>query len=69
MLKTIERTRDQKLAAYMRLTKRELAEQLVNANDALQTRELPWVTIMDAGIEVCKPGTVRYVGKPVRLNW
>lgn len=35
MMSVIEQTRDDKIAMYLKLTKRELAEMLVNANEAL----------------------------------
>ena len=35
MLTVIEQTREEKVAVYLKLTKRELAEMLVNANDAM----------------------------------
>ena len=40
MMQLVEQTRDEKMAMYMKLTKRELAEMLVNANDALQSLAL-----------------------------
>ena len=38
MLQVIEQTRDEKIAMYMRCTKRELAEMLLNCNEALSAR-------------------------------
>ena len=35
MLKVIEQTRDEKIAMYMKMTKRELVAMLINANDAI----------------------------------
>ncbi len=35
MTKVIEQNRDVKIAKYMKLTKRELVERLVNSNEAL----------------------------------
>ena len=35
MMRAVEQTRDEKLEMYQKLSKRELAEMLVNANDAL----------------------------------
>ncbi len=35
MSKVIRQTRDEKIARYMKLTKRELVERLVNSNEAL----------------------------------
>ncbi len=35
MLQVIEQTREEKIAMYLKLTKRELAEMLANANDAI----------------------------------
>ena len=35
MMYVIPQTRDEKIAMYMKLTKREIAEMLVNSNDAL----------------------------------
>lgn len=40
-MQVIEQTRDEKLAMYQKLTKRELAEMLVNANDALRVMSHP----------------------------
>lgn len=34
-MQVIQQTRDEKIAMYMKLTKRELAEMLANANDIL----------------------------------
>ena len=34
-MRVIEQTRDRQVAMYLKLTKRELAEMLVNANEAL----------------------------------
>ena len=42
MMVVIPQTRDEKIAMYMKLTKRELAEMLANANQALQQQ---WQTI------------------------
>ena len=36
MMHIIEQTRDEKIAMYMKLTKRELSEMLINCNDALK---------------------------------
>lgn len=46
MLQTVEQTRDEKIAMYMKLTKRELAEMLANCNEMLanalmQQRQMP----------------------------
>ena len=38
MLQVVEQTRDEKIAMYMKITKRELAEMLVNCNDVLAAR-------------------------------
>ena len=38
MLQIIEQTREEKIAMYMKLTKRELAEMLINCNDMLSHR-------------------------------
>ena len=38
MMHIIPQTRDEKLAVYMKLTKRAVAEMLVNCNDALDSR-------------------------------
>ena len=35
MMQVIEQTRDENIAMYMKLTKREIAEMLVNANEAV----------------------------------
>ena len=35
MTKVIKQTRDEKIAMYMRLTKRELVKRLVNSDEAL----------------------------------
>ncbi len=35
MVRVIKQTRDEKIAMYMKLTKRELVERLVNSNEAL----------------------------------
>ena len=35
MTQVIKQTRDEKIAKYMKLTKRELVERLVNSNEAL----------------------------------
>ncbi len=35
MTQVVEQTRDEKIAKYMKLTKRELVERLVNSNEAL----------------------------------
>ena len=35
MMSVIEQTRDEQIAMYLKLTKRELTERLVNANEAL----------------------------------
>lgn len=35
MLQVIEQTREEKIAMYMKLKKREIAEMLANANDAI----------------------------------
>ena len=54
MMHVIEQTRDEKIAMYLKLPKRELAEMLVNVNDSLgsvlragtsaeQAREAEWV--------------------------
>ncbi len=42
MMRLIEQTRDEKVTMYMKLTKRELAEMLANANKALEGRPSPW---------------------------
>jgi hypothetical protein len=39
MIQVVEQTRDEKVAMYMKRTKRELAEMLVNANEALASRQ------------------------------
>ena len=36
MMRIIEQTRDEKIAMYMKLTKRELAEMVINVNAALE---------------------------------
>lgn len=45
MMRLIEQTRDEKVTMYMKLTKRELIEMLINANAALEQRPLQteWV--------------------------
>lgn len=45
MLQVIEQTRDEKIAMYMKLTKRELAEMLVNCNEALTARSQQWQSV------------------------
>ncbi len=35
MTQVVEQTRDEKIAKYMKLTKRELVERLINTNEAL----------------------------------
>ena len=35
MTQVVKQTRDEKIATYMKLTKRELVERLVNSNEAL----------------------------------
>ncbi len=35
MVRVIKQTRDEKIVAYMKLTKRELVERLINSNEAL----------------------------------
>ena len=46
MMHVIKQTRDEKIAMYMKLTKRELAEMLVNSNEAISLipRRDRWVT-------------------------
>ena len=46
MFQVVEQTRDEKIAMYMKITKRELAEMLVNCNDVLAARA-PQVSIRD----------------------
>ncbi len=36
MMHVIEQTREEKIAMYLKLTKRELAGMLINANDAIR---------------------------------
>lgn len=47
MLCMIEQTRDEKIAMYLKLTKRELAEMLINCNDELSKRQVAttWVPL------------------------
>ncbi len=45
MMQEIEQTRAEKIAVYLRLTKRELAEMLVNANEVLRARQ-PQVSVI-----------------------
>lgn len=35
VVQVIEQTREEKIAMYMKMTKREIAEMLTNANDAI----------------------------------
>ena len=42
MLQVIPQTRDEKIAMYLKLTKRELAEMLVSANEVPATITQPW---------------------------
>ena len=46
MIFVVEQTREEKMAMYMKLTKRELVEMLFNANDMLshRTQRLKWLT-------------------------
>ncbi len=45
MIHVIEQSREQKLAMYMKLTKRELAEMLFNVNQVLIIAQYPLVTV------------------------
>ncbi len=42
MMRLLEQTREEKIKMYMKLTKRELAEMLANANKALEGKPLVW---------------------------
>ena len=44
MIRVIPQTRDEKIAMYMKLTRRELAEMLVSANEAVNvlSRQQQW---------------------------
>ncbi len=44
-MRLIEQTRDEKVTMYMKLTKRELVEMLVNANKALEGRPIAWEVV------------------------
>ena len=58
MMQVIEQTRNEKLAMYMKLTRRELAEMLVNANDALQSLAMSQL----CPVHVIPAGGVTWVG-------
>ena len=45
MMRVIAQTRDEKITMYMKLTKRELVEMLVNANKALEGRPSAWEVV------------------------
>jgi len=51
MMHIIPQTRDEKVIMYMKLTKRELVEMLINANKALDSKG--W-----AGVEFIKPDQI-----------
>ncbi len=44
-MRLIEQTRDEKVTMYMKLTKRELVEMLVNVNKALEGRPIAWEVV------------------------
>ena len=50
MIRVIPQTREEKIAMYMKLTKRELAEMLASANEVVEalTREKSWQTTIPA---------------------
>ena len=54
MMSIIQQTRDEKMAIYMKLTRRELAEMLINCNEALQARP-SYGGWMDGGVAI-QPG-------------
>ncbi len=45
MMRLIEQTRDEKVTMYMKLTKRELAEMVINANLALDRKPMIWEAV------------------------
>ena len=53
MLYIVEQTRDEKIAMYMKLRKREIAEMLVNANDALHhLTPIQWTSFPSADVRL-----------------
>lgn len=48
MMQVVKQARGEKIAMYMKLSKRELAEMLVNANDALAARSAVEVVLPPA---------------------
>ena len=66
MMRVIEQTRDEKIAMYMKLTKRELIEMLVNCNELIAKfgpGAPQWVQIAPdvtaATVAICPPPTIR----------
>ena len=51
MIQVIPQTRDEKIAMYMKLTKRELAEMLVGSNEAVNvlSQQQQWQITIPAG--------------------
>ena len=61
MLQVIKQTREERMTMYLKLTKRELAEMLINANEAL-SRTLPVVSVDRAMTPSLPPVTTWHNG-------
>ena len=60
MMRIIEQTRDEKIAMYMKLTKREIAEMLVNSSEALDNA-LKHVALEQLSISTLPNSTIKWL--------